>query len=76
MNQPIANPNPEAARASYGTHHFDREFDRCIHCDCRPWGRIAQWPCGADVPREDVEGGLDYMAVGAAMHGAIKEAVA
>lgn len=24
---------------------------RCEGCDCRPWGIVAQWECGATVPR-------------------------
>lgn len=65
--QPIANPDPVAREAAYATHQFDPVDARCWHCDCRPWGRVAQWPCGTKVPREPIgpDGGL-YMAVGAA----------
>lgn len=42
---------PEEAAANYASHWFDPEYDRCMNCDCRPWGRIASWPCGTDVPR-------------------------
>ena len=27
-------------------HHFTHQ-DRCINCDCRPWGKWAMLPCGA-----------------------------
>ena len=37
--------------ANRDSHQYDYEYARCIHCDCRPWGRIAEWPCGAKVPR-------------------------
>lgn len=37
--------------ANRRTHWFDPEFERCMDCDCRPWGRIAEWPCGTQVPR-------------------------
>jgi len=33
------------------SHSFDPNEGRCIHCDCRPWGRIAEWVCGANPPR-------------------------
>ena len=36
--------------ANLATHRFGSE-DRCMECDCRPWGTIAEYPCGADVPR-------------------------
>lgn len=55
VNQPQAFPGTEAERvANTGTHDFDPCADRCTACDCRPWGRVAEWACGADVPREDV----------------------
>jgi hypothetical protein len=44
---------PEEADANYRTHAFDPQYDRCIYCDCRPWGRVANYPCGAEVPRAD-----------------------
>lgn len=37
--------------ANRDSHQYDYEYARCIHCDCRPWGRIAEYPCGAEVPR-------------------------
>lgn len=36
----------EQANANYDTHAFDHEYDRCMYCDCRPWGVWAQYPCG------------------------------
>ena len=48
--------------ANQATHDFDYEFGRCFDCDCRPWGTVSQWPCGADVPRTN-----DPQAVAAAV---------
>ena len=32
-------------------HDFHPEYDRCIHCDCRPWGQWASLPCGTtEIP--------------------------
>lgn len=75
IDQPISNPDAEAAESAFRTHYFDPEYDRCVDCDCRPWGRIAQWPCGTRVPREQVEHSVDYMTIGAVAHGIAKEAV-
>ena len=41
---------PEEVATNWATHHFGYE-DRCFSCDCRPWGIVSEWPCGADVPR-------------------------
>lgn len=49
---PFAGSDEEKS-ANYSTHYFDPEYDRCVNCDCRPWGRIAEYPCGAEVPRAD-----------------------
>jgi len=46
----------EAREANFDSHRFDREAARCIDCDCRPWGRVCYWPCGAVVPREQLSG--------------------
>jgi hypothetical protein len=35
------------------THNFSLG-DRCFDCDARRGGVTADWPCGADVPREVV----------------------
>jgi hypothetical protein len=43
--------SPEEREANYNSHRFDTESARCIECDCRPWGRIVEWTCGAEVPR-------------------------
>lgn len=45
---------PEEAAANRQTHYFANDEDaRCVDCDCRPWGRVASYPCGAVVPREE-----------------------
>jgi hypothetical protein len=28
-------------------HVYDPKTDRCMYCECRPWGDWAQEPCGA-----------------------------
>jgi len=39
----------DEAAANVRSHWF---IDgRCADCDCRPWGRVAEYPCGAHVPR-------------------------
>ena len=45
----------EEKRANRLSHHIDPMFQRCVECDCRPWGRVAEWPCGAEVPRVYME---------------------
>lgn len=35
----------EQARDNWLTHSFGAE-DRCVWCDCRPWGVWADQPCG------------------------------
>jgi len=55
INRPVAFAGSEAQRAvNRATHHFCGEDARCIECDCRSFGVYADWPCGADVPRESV----------------------
>lgn len=53
---------PEEAAANWRTHRFVADGDpenagdaRCWNCDVRPGGTHASWPCGADVPRVEVE---------------------
>lgn len=49
----------EDKQRNYATHIFDDgiygDDPRCVGCDCRPWGRYAEYPCGTEVPREEVE---------------------
>lgn len=47
----------EQREANIDSHRwttFDGEEYRCTFCDCKPWHTAAQWPCGVDVPRQDV----------------------
>lgn len=30
---------------------------RCVRCDCKPWHYHADYPCGVEAPRMDVEAG-------------------
>jgi hypothetical protein len=56
LDRPQEFPGSDAEKeANWQTHNFDQFDQRCFDCDCRPWGRLAQWPCGADVPRERTE---------------------
>ena len=70
ITRPQTFPGTEAERAAnVASHWFDPEAGRCMDCDCRPWGRVAEWPCGTrDIPTESTEdpAGADYMLIGAA----------
>lgn len=38
------------------THRFfssDEGFFRCMDCDCNSWGITKDYPCGAEIPREE-----------------------
>lgn len=52
---PMRFPGTEAEiAANRATHQFwgDPDGDRCMDCDCRPWGYLVTWPCGTrNVPR-------------------------
>lgn len=44
----------EEAKVNWGTHSFTDE-DRCINCDCRPWGQWANYACeNADMDKTTV----------------------
>lgn len=52
VDMPMKFPGSQEERiANRDSHRFDYESARCIECDCRPWGRIVEWACGAEVPR-------------------------
>jgi hypothetical protein len=52
VNAPVPFSGSDAEKSeNYNTHYFDPQFDRCVYCDCRPWGRVAEYACGAQVPR-------------------------
>ena len=58
INRPIPFAgNDEERAANRDTHRFGAWGDdnRCIFCDCKPWHQTANYPCGFNVPREDVE---------------------
>ena len=61
---PVKFNGTEAERqANLRSHQFDPEYGRCMWCDCRPWGRVAEYPCGANVPRaEDNTAALEFDA--------------
>lgn len=73
VNSPMRFPGTAAeAEKNRQSHRF--YGDRCSDCDCRPWGRYAEWPCGASVPR--VEEGPEAVAeftFGFAAYSAVKE---
>lgn len=52
MDRPASFPGTrEEIEANFATHSFDEYEQRCGFCDCRPWGYIAEWPCGTEPPR-------------------------
>lgn len=61
-NRPVKFPGTlEEAAANYHTHDFityqfgEDDFEtECVNCFCRPWGQVAQYPCGVEPPREIV----------------------
>ena len=56
-------------------HYYDEEFDRCINCDCRPWGQWASLPCGTTgIPYGRSPQTWDSFAFKAALYYAAKEA--
>lgn len=45
------------------SHAFDAHSGRCMFCDCRPFGRVAEWPCGTEPPRvTDKTAGAEFDA--------------
>lgn len=40
----------EEKAANRATHYF--RDGRCQDCDCRPFGRVAEYPCGVEPARE------------------------
>jgi|SRR3990172_2266437 len=61
MNVPQKFTGTEAERAAnWETHHFGPK-NRCWECDCRPWGRVADWPCGQEPPRVIEEPNPEYL---------------
>lgn len=45
----------EERAANRATHQFDWDEDaRCWNCDARAGGFAAEWPCGSDVPRREL----------------------
>lgn len=54
INTPLEFPGtPDEKRVNWATHDFGGEA-RCLDCDCRPWGIVSTWPCGAVIPRVTV----------------------
>jgi hypothetical protein len=52
VDMPMKFAGSESERtANQLSHQYDYEDCRCINCDCRPWGRIAEWACGTEVAR-------------------------
>lgn len=52
---PGTDAEKQANRDSHVYSYFDPEDGgRCMGCDCRPGSRSSDWPCGADVPREEM----------------------
>ncbi len=58
FTRPVRFPGTDAEIAANRRTHYFVEWDeevRCGDCDCRPFGTIATWPCGAKVPTETVD---------------------
>ncbi len=54
MNRPVAfNGSEDEKIANWRTHVFFD--DRCAVCDCRPYGVVADYPCGVEPLRETVD---------------------
>lgn len=51
----------DEAMVNYGSHYF--VDGRCMDCDCRPFGRVASWPCGVEPPRVE-EADSNYLERG------------
>jgi len=52
VNMPMKFAGTTAERnANWDSHRFDSREARCMDCDCRPWGRVAEWACGTNPPR-------------------------
>lgn len=58
----------EEAAANFRSHHF--VDGRCWNCDCRPFGRIASWPCGVEPPRVEDETAATELGLGFALYAA------
>lgn len=65
INMPAPWPGTDVERrANNDSHSFiylgdpDDGDARCMNCDCRPYSRSSDWPCGADILRVDVERGV------------------
>ena len=56
INRPVPFAGtPSESAHNWHTHQFDGYGDsRCLACDCKAWHETANYPCGADVPRETV----------------------
>lgn len=61
MNVPVPfEGTQDQKRANFATHRFmwgDDMGERCLNCDCKPWHKAAEYPCGQEPPRMDVEVG-------------------
>lgn len=53
----------EEKKANYNSHTWGTSYDevRCSVCDCKPWHYHAEYPCGVEAPRMDIEAG-DFSA--------------
>jgi hypothetical protein len=51
--RPVPFPGTEEERQeNKKTHRWGGEEGRCFLCDAKPWHVAADYPCGAEVPRE------------------------
>lgn len=58
IEEPVPFAGDEIQRAiNYDSHRFEswdpEDCPRCVRCDVKPWYRSADYPCGAEVPRQE-----------------------
>lgn len=55
LSRPKSWPGSENTRErNWVSHNWATEEGRCFTCEARMFGIAAEWPCGSDVPRENV----------------------
>lgn len=73
FNRPVPfSGTPEEINRNFNSHwwgYYDGE-ERCRECDCKVWHAAAKYPCGATIPREDVD--IDWSRFDALIEAAVK----
>jgi hypothetical protein len=58
INTPVPYPGTDEEKTLNRASHVWLSGDsdtRCINCDCKPWHIHADYPCGDEAPRMDIE---------------------